>query len=648
MDETLFSEGKIGSLTIKNRFVMAPMGNHFGNADTAVSPRQMDYYEARAAGGVGLLITESCPVSPQGAHGHGRMRIYHGDAERKLKELAARVHTHGAKIALQLTHGGGRCSPDVIGEYPLSPSAKSVGTWFSRQASEEELREIVASFRSSALLAERCGMDAVQILAASGHLPHQFLSPRANRRTDAYGGSLENRYRLLGEVVRAIRAAVSLPILIKLYGPDSADRDGTWVDLDEYPAIAGLLAADGADSIHLTSNYTPDAAHELDVILRMAERVKKSCGLPISVACGIFDKGIAERVLSHPQVEFAEIGRGLIADPDFVLKLRRDEPPRPCLGCNYCRSTAARQEALCCAVNPHLGAPALPAASGEGAAARRIAIIGGGPAGMEAATILSKLGHTGVVFEARPSLGGLLAAAAVPPGKSRLDLFARYQHDRFAESGFAVRLGTRVDVDALPKEVLEAEYVLVAVGGEPIWPGDLSRQAPNVYEAVDLLANERRPQGEVVVLGGGETGCEAADYLSEDSGCRVTLLVTSPRVLRNCTRFERERLLRRLGDKGVLIRTGARMTGYDGKRLLYARNGKEHSIPCAAVVLAKGSGDNKAFAAAMERKLGGGRVFTIGDARFPNDLITALSDARKVALHIHTGKTLEEWGKDDT
>ena len=205
----LFAEGRLGNMALKNRLLMAPMGNNFGSAEHVISEQQTAYYERRAQGGVGLIITESCPVEIRGMHGRNRIQIYRDNALAELTRFTQRIHRHQCRIALQLTHGGSKSSPELIGEYPLAPSSIVLvrKDFIPRRLSIDEIEEITDKFAQSALLAQQAGFDGVGILAASGHLVHQFLSSASNQRDDRYGGSMENRLRFLLEVVGRIKQA---------------------------------------------------------------------------------------------------------------------------------------------------------------------------------------------------------------------------------------------------------------------------------------------------------------------------------------------------------------------------------------------------------------------------------------------------------
>jgi 2,4-dienoyl-CoA reductase-like NADH-dependent reductase (Old Yellow Enzyme family) len=452
--DRLFEKGNIGDLILKNRFIMAPMGNNFGSLTEAVSKRQIDYYERRAQGGAGLIITESCPVELLGRHGSDRIQIYREDSVESLSRLTAAVHRYGAKIAVQLTHGGSKCSPALIGEFPLAPSSIPIvkKDFIPRSLTRRSIAGIIANFAGAARKGLRADCDAVELLAASGHLIHQFLSPVSNRRTDAYGGSLQNRMRFLLEIIDAVKAATQdrLPIMVKLVGKDPENAAGTRVDEAEYLEMASLLYRAGVACIHLSTNFSAEPGKERRDLFQLARRIRERTPVKIAVAGSIFDPKEGEGILKGDIADFIEMGRSFLAEPDFVNKVfeGREDELRPCLNCNHCRFETAQKRPIQCSVNPFLGREGQFAAAGA-VPPKKVAIIGGGPAGMQAAIVLSKLGHSGTVFEKESRLGGLLWAASVAPDKDRMNRFIAFLAGRVKESAFETRTGQAIQSDAI-------------------------------------------------------------------------------------------------------------------------------------------------------------------------------------------------------
>jgi 2,4-dienoyl-CoA reductase-like NADH-dependent reductase (Old Yellow Enzyme family)/thioredoxin reductase len=639
--DRLFEQGNIGDLIVKNRFMMAPMGNNFGSLNEAVSQRQIDYYERRAQGGVGLIITESCPVELLGRHGRDRIQIYLDNSVESLSRLTAVVHRYGAKIAFQLTHGGFKCSPALIGEFPLAPSSIPIAKkdFIPRSLTRQSIAGIIANFAGAARKSLLVDCDAIELLAASGHLIHQFLSPVSNRRNDAYGGSLQNRMRFLLEIIEAVKAATQdrLPILVKLVGKDPENAEGTRIDVTEFPEMASLLYRAGVASIHLSTNFSAEPERERRDLFQLARRIRERTPVKIAVAGSIFHPKEGEGILKDGIADFIEMGRAFLAEPDFVNKVfaGREDQLRPCLNCNHCRFETGQKRPIKCSVNPFLGKEGECAQAGI-APAKKVAIIGGGPAGMQAAIVLSQLGHCGTVFEQESRLGGLLWAASVAPDKGRMGQFITFLAGQVKETGFETRIGQAIQTDAIRDFLAESwDAVVVALGAKPFFPKMLAPACPNLYLAADILAQKRPLKGTVVVLGAGQVGCEVADFLSEQGeATQVILMATSLKIAANVIPQERTPLLKRLGNKGVRMLVNVLPEAFDGKILQYKHNECEKTIECAAVIIAKGWEANPGWKSAIEANFKG-RVYLIGDAAAPRSLLEAMEEGVAVALEIN-------------
>lgn len=635
----LSSQGKIENLVVKNRFIMAPMGNNFGTPNEAISLRQLEYYERRARGGAGMMITESCPVDLLGRHGNDRIQIYMENSVEYLSRLTSMVHGYQVKIAIQLTHGGAKSSPALIGEYPAAPSSISIPKkdFIPRCLTQQGISDIVDQFASAARKGLQANFDAVELLAASGHLIHQFLSPVSNQRTDIYGGSLQNRMRFLLEIVAAIKDSTQgcLPIMVKLYGRDPENYTGTKIDEEEFPEIATALYQAGVASIHLSTNFSANPELDFHHLIQLARQIREKSPVKISIAGSLFRPAEAEWILKENIADFIELGRPLLADPDFVHKVLDGQESliRPCLNCNRCRFETAQKRPIKCTINPFLGRETEEIKNEENST-KNVAIIGGGPAGLQAAIELSKLGHKGIVFEKGEKLAGLLWAAATAPSKERMKLFIAFLIGQVQKTRFEIKTGYEIDVDRI-KDFLDESWdaIILATGAKPYQLKTIPLDCPNVYMAGDVLAEKKFFEGTVIILGGGQVGCEAADFLSENGASQVVLMATSSKIAANVIPQEREPLLKRIGEKGVRVLVNASPIEYDGKILQYQHNNIEKSIECATVIIAKGWEADCALKEAIE-KYYKGKVYLVGDAAYPRSLLEALEEGVAVAAEI--------------
>jgi len=635
----LFAEGRIGEIRLKNRLVMAPMGTNYGSATEAITAKTINHYVRRAQGGIGLIVTESCPVEAKGVHGPDRIKVYNEDALEGLTGLAEAVHRHDGRLVLQLTHGGSKCAPDLIGQYPAAPSSQILPgkDYIPRTLAPAEIEDIVDGFVAAALVAKKAGFDGIQLLAASGHLIHEFLSPVSNERTDAYGGSIDNRARFMLEIVHRIRKAAGedFPILVKLYGKDPGNPKGTALPEADLLAAAGLLVEAGVCALHLSTNHAWEPLKERAAMLQLAKKIKQQNDVKISLAGSIFEASVAEQILAGGSVDFIEIGRQILADPDLANKLAAglDREVRPCLDCNLCRHLTHQKQSIKCTVNPYLAQTV-----GEGAAGsvrpRNVAVIGGGPAGMQAAIHLAHLGHRGTVFEKDRLLGGLLRAGSAAPGKERIGIFLDYLLSQFEKSGFAVEYNRELTLDNLAAFKLENfDAIILANGAAPYIPKPFRQMPSGAFLATDVLSGKIRVEGKPVILGAGQAGCETADYLSENGKGDITVLAAGPTVARHIHRQERIPVLKRLGQKGVKILINASFQNLSGHELTFLHNGREEKTACDAVIIAKGwekNGRLKEEIAARCKK----PVYLIGDAVAPRSICEAVAEGTQAAAQI--------------
>jgi 2,4-dienoyl-CoA reductase-like NADH-dependent reductase (Old Yellow Enzyme family) len=477
----LLIPGRIGAVVLPNRIVMPPMTTRLSDDEGHVTDATIAYYMARVRGGVGMITVEMASPSRAGRHRKRELGIYDDRFLPGLTRLVGEIHGGGAKASIQLGHGGGHTRVDICGETPLAPSAiphpvfeVTNETIVPKAMTLDDIRATTDAFAAAAARAEKAGFDCVEIHAAHGYLISQFLTPFENRRTDEYGGSLENRARFGLDVLRAVKAAVKIPVIFRIsvddYFPEGMpEADGI--------RVAVWAGAAGADALHIAAGHyrsLPSAARMIPpmeypdaTFLDYAAQVKRQVAVPVIAVGRLGDPAAATDAVASGKADFVSLGRTLIADPEWVNKLVRGEPIRRCLACNTCVNEMRGGTQLRCVVNGTAGRES------EFAAARppqgeRIAVIGAGPAGLTYASLVAD-GNSVTVFERAPQAGGAFRQAGKAPlfqeVRANPFSFARYVDGMVALCtlrGVTFRYAT--DVAAAPDLLAPFDRVVIATG----------------------------------------------------------------------------------------------------------------------------------------------------------------------------------------
>jgi 2,4-dienoyl-CoA reductase-like NADH-dependent reductase (Old Yellow Enzyme family) len=444
----LLTPARIGTVEIRNRIVMPPMTTRLSDAEGHVTDDTVAYYMARVRGGVGLITVEMASPNRAGRHRRRELGIYDDRFLPGLARLVADIHKGGAKASIQLGHGGGHTRRDICGETPVAPSAiphpvfeVTNETIVPKAMTRDDIRATTADFAAAAARAQQAGFDCVEIHAAHGYLISQFLTPFENRRSDDYGGSLENRARFGLDILRAVKAAVTIPVIFRIsvddYFPEGLPET-------EGRQVAIWAAQAGADALHIAAGHyrsLPSAARMIPpmdypdaTFLAYAADVKKNVSIPVIAVGRLGDPATAAAAVTDGKADFVSLGRTLIADPDWVAKLARGEPIRRCLACNTCVNEMRSGTQLRCVVNGAAGQESrfLAAAPPKG---ERIAIIGAGPAGLTYASLVAGT-NTVTVFERDNRAGGAFLYAGKAPlfqeVRANTASFERYVKDMLA------------------------------------------------------------------------------------------------------------------------------------------------------------------------------------------------------------------------
>lgn len=640
--DQMFSPITIRGMRVKNRIAMAPMESHLGNADGSVSKEAIAYYRERALGGVGLVVVEyTCvdghdgfsSMAPQLRLDSPFYRSGHG-------KLAAAIKSGGARACVQLSHAGRQSREAVIGRQPVSSSAVPLKSFYlnavPRALEEEEIRRIIQSYAAAAALAVQSGYDAVMLHGAHGYLLQQFMSPLVNERDDAWGGDFERRLAFPLAVVRAVRAAIGeTPLLYRMSVDDFIDGGLT---IEDSEIIAPRLCEAGVDAIDISCG----SLDKVDVIvepmsvaegwrLPMARRIRAATGKPVICAGVIRRPEMAEAAIAAGDTDMISLGRALLADPMWPIKARsgRGDDIRLCTSCNWCIKETGSNRGVGCAENPRCGHETDPPIDGFGEG-RRAAVIGGGPGGMAAALMLEQAGFAVTLFERRATLGGNLVTSATPPGKEKLFWYHEFLLRRMARSRIAVRSGVTADASAVL--ATDPDAVVLASGSRPAplaLSGAGGLMVRPAFEVLlgDVILPESTPDRPILIYGGGETGTETAQYLSE-RGHHVLLVTRSGRqfLARNAEALYRMHLLRKLEeDAAIRVIDHTQLSGVGADHVVLRDDRGEHAQPATAVLLAHGLVPDDRLADALADS--GVPVIRIGDAAQVARIGEAVRDA---------------------
>ncbi|MGB9868162.1 MAG: FAD-dependent oxidoreductase [Bacillota bacterium] len=638
--DLLTSPIAIGKMRLKNRMVMPPMVTNYAYEDGSVTPRLRAYHEMRAKGGVGLIIVEASYVHQSGKGFKNQVGIYSDCLIPGLRSLVDAVHAHGAKIAIQLYHGGRQTKSSVTGCPIVAPSPIPDPTEpeTPRELTKGEIEELVWAFGEAARRAKQAGFDAVEIHGAHGYLINEFLSPYSNKRTDEYGGSLENRIRFPLEVVRAVRRAVG-PEFPVTYRMSADEKVPGGLTLEETRIVAKRLEQEGIDAIHVSAGVYESAVWIIQpmalpraCLADLAAGIKSAVKIPV-IAVGRFnDPEVAERVLAEGKADLVAFGRALLADPDMPRKVvegRLDEI-RKCIGCcQGCIDELFQDHPITCTVNPCTGFER-EFTFEKAARARKVLVVGGGPAGMEASRAAALRGHDVTLWEKSGSLGGQLDLASSSPYKSEIALFKEFLVKELERLQVKVVLNKEATLEAVKAE--KPDVLVIATGATPATLNVPGTEGENVVTSWEVLSGKVRVGNKVAVIGGGLVGCETAEYLAE-KGHQVTIVEMLPKIASDVGPLVGALLLDRLAKRGVKVITGAKVSSLAQDSVVVERDGKRQTLSgFDSFVIAVGSRQNDALARQLEGA--GIDYLLVGDAWRPRRITHAVFEGMRAAHEI--------------
>jgi 2,4-dienoyl-CoA reductase-like NADH-dependent reductase (Old Yellow Enzyme family)/thioredoxin reductase len=643
----LFEPGFIGSMRIKNRIVMAPMGTQLASNSGAVTEAMIRHYARRALGGVGLIIVEfTCVDYPRGK-GHACQLALHDDnLISSHGHLVDAVHREGAKISIQLHHAGGNTvtsrteglelvAPGAIPGRALQDQPRILRT--------EEIPDLVEKFALAVRRAKYAGYDSVELHGAHGYLIAEFMSPYVNNRTDMWGGNLANRMRFPLAVISRAKELVGsdFPITMRISGVELVPGGRTIEDTAE---IAQILEKAGLAALHISAGIDTDFDWAVDPIFApqgrkvdLAAAVKRTVAIPVIAVGVIREPAFAERVLADGKADFVAIGRGLLADPDWAAKAAegRSQDIRRCISCNNCEGLRSRSGlSVRCVTNPEVGTPESEWVAAAAAKKKRVMVVGGGPAGIEVSRMAASRGHEVLLYEQQDRLGGQLLLAAKSPGKDKISWLLEDLVKGLSSTSAKVTLRTRVTPELISE--VGPDIVVLATGALPSIPhieGIDSGRVITSWSAIEgaIPAGAKR----FVVIGGNSTGCETAVLLaSKSDDVRVVLIEQMLELAGDMDPSARQATLRHLAEaKNIQTYLGWKVIEItDEVVVVRAALGETRSIESDCVVLAAGAApDDELLTSLGEQHVG---VYAVGDGSRVGNIASALADARLVGAWI--------------
>ncbi len=637
MSNQTFEPFPLGSLTLPNRLMLAPVKTALGKPDGKATPKHAAYYRRRAQGGVGLVITEPLFIEPRGKEHPKQLGIDTDDKIEGLKAIVDSVHAAGGRVFAHINHAGRAANPKAMGQPPEAPSAVACPSTGAtpEELSEARIHQLVQMFGDAVRRAGRAGFDGVEVQFGLGYLISQFVSPRTNQRGDAYGGD-EGRWRFAEEVADAVKANLPSP-MVWTARISAEERVEGGLGLGEATALSERLKAAGAAALHVVTGSACDSPPWYYQHMSLPEgvndtlalKLREASGLPVVVAGRMGDPGRIRDVVAKG-IDGVALGRPLLADPDFPHKMRdgRDDTIQMCGAClQGCLSRVKSGGPIGCIVNPEVGRETEPME--PSGASKHVVVIGGGPAGLQAAITARQRGHRVTLLD-KGKLGGQFALASLAPGKSAMEKTHAALARRAKAEGVDLRTGVVANADTVAD--LSPDEVVVATGSQaakvPV-PG-----LEDALSGADILSGETKPGKRALIVGGGLVGIEVAEYLAEHDVSSVVVEMLDE-IARDMEPVTRKLTMKRLANMPVTIHRSTKIVRVEGGEAFAQREGADQPESLGkfdTFVVAVGSRSVDEVSKQLRER--GLSVHVAGDAAQPGQVWDATQAGYEVALAI--------------
>lgn len=641
----MFTPIKIGSMEIKNRFVVPAMGTNLAGHNGEAGENLISYYTERAKGGFGLIIMECCAVSYEGRSLINECGLWADSLIPSYKKLTDAVHAAGAKMAVQLRHCGRETTPAYTGGTAVLAPSKvpcPANQSMPHEMSTEEVYEMVRIFGDAALRGKKAGFDAVELHASHGYLIAQFLSGHANKRTDEFGGSLFNRMRFLRLILKEIRQKTGddFPIIIRISGSEMITGGR---EIQETKAVCQMCEEEGASAVHVSISTYGSLQYCIGSTYlspgyetAAAAEIRKAVKLPVITVGRYTDPEIAESVVQDGSADMVAFGRQSIADPHFPNKVWKQEQDEiiPCISCGQgCIMHLFSDEPISCVVNPKNGTEE-DYISHKAETPKHVLVAGGGPGGLQVAWIMAARGHKVELFEKEGYLGGAFLPASYPPSKSVLGKMIGFYIRQCEKYGVRIVMNTELTVEMVRE--MKPDAVVIATGSRNLVPPIKGLDEAEVLNPCDVLLGKVVTGHKVLVAGGGLIGAETADYLAEQ-GREVTIIEMKPEIASDLDPYGKPMLLKELNAHGVYLLKNAAIQEFLKDGVIYKDTTKEEAelqtqAGFDSVVLALGTKNYNPFADALNEIVN--EVYVIGDAKKAGKVYAATHEAAEVAMSI--------------
>jgi len=641
---------KIGSMELRNRIMMGSMHVGIEKLVDGVD-RLAAFYAERARGGAGLIVTGGAAVRPEGGMGDQSCHVYEDNQIPSWELITDAVHRAGGKIALQLFHSGRYAYKEATGMDPVAPSALQapINRWVPREMTDDEIEMTIQAFADGALRAQKAGFDAVEIMGSEGYLINQFLSPVTNHREDSWGGDFQRRARFGVEVARRVRHAVGedYPIIYRMSGLDLMPDSTT---MEETLQFAAMLQEAGMDALNIGIGWHESKVPTIAMMVPrgayvwVSQQVKQAVTIPVIASNRINDLRQAEEILEDGRCDLVSMARPFLADSNIVHKSAegRFDEVNTCIACNQaCLDHIFDGRVASCLVNPVVGREQewtlVPAT-----VQKKVAVVGAGPAGLEAARVLAERGHQVVVFEKQQQIGGQLNYARQVPGKQEFNETLRYYQTQLARLGVELRLGVSASAEELLAEGFEE--AVIATGVIPRRPDIAGIDLPHVVSYAQVFEKQAKAGKRVVIVGAGGIACDLSHLLAQDesispqaaqylldyrildaralqqmqqSGRKVFMLRRGKHVGTGLGKTTRWAVLANLKRHGVEMLTQIAYREITKEGVIIQQGEEERLIPADTVVIAAGATSNDRLFHELNGRL---PVHLIGGAKEAGEL----------------------------